>query len=165
MTTIDKAKAIQRFLGVKPDGDIGPETVNALFDHLGLKTAYPVRTGKASSFADPADVAAFKRCKATGKTDKQCFAVGDNGIGQFGANTAQEHTPMCALHGNEMKATWGSIAGAAHEQVRVTANGKSVLCAVEDRMSAPGRIDLNPAAAKKLGLKPPFLVNATWQAV
>lgn len=120
---------------------------------------------KASSFADPADVAAFKKCKAKGKTDKQCFAVGDNGIGQFGANTAQEHTPMCALHGDDMKRLYGSIAKAAHQKVRVTVGGKSVACAIEDRMSSVNRIDLNPAAAKALGLNPPFLVACEWEPV
>jgi len=38
----------------------------------------------ASSFADPADVRAFKRCKAQGKTDQECFRVGDNGVGCWG---------------------------------------------------------------------------------
>ena len=40
-----------------------------------------VHVVKASSFADPADVVAFKKCLKSGKTAKQCLAVGDNGIG------------------------------------------------------------------------------------
>jgi hypothetical protein len=108
---------------------------------------------------------AFKKCKATGKTDLQCFKVGDNGIGQFGKITAQEDTPMVAVHADSMKAKWGSVAGAAHRRVMVEANGEKVEASVEDRISAPGRIDLNPAAAKALGLKPPFLVDCTWRWV
>jgi hypothetical protein len=40
-----------------------------------------VHVVKASSFADPADVAVYKRCLKSGKTPVQCFAVGDNGVG------------------------------------------------------------------------------------
>jgi hypothetical protein len=107
-------------------------------------------------------VVAFTRCKATGKTDNQCFAVGDNGIGQFGKITAPEHTLWFAVHADAMKACWGSINAAAHRPVTVTVKGKTVEATVEDRISAPGRIDLNPAAAKALGLTPPFLVPCVW---
>jgi hypothetical protein len=107
-------------------------------------------------------VVAFTRCKATGKTDNQCFAVGDNGIGQFGKITAPEHTLWFAVHADAMKARWGSINAAAHRPVTVTVKGKTVEATVEDRISAPGRIDLNPAAAKALGLTPPFLVPCVW---
>lgn len=157
-----KVEAIQQILGVVVDNIWGPKSQAALDAETGRGRVY---VGKASSFADPKDIEAFKRCKKTGKTDKQCFAVGDNGIGQFGANTAQTHTPMCALHATQMIRDFGSIAKAAHQKMKVTVNGRTVICSVEDRMSAPGRIDLNPAAAKVLGLKPPFLVNSTWQKV
>lgn len=155
-----KIQQIQEVLGVVADGIWGPISQAAMDKETGKGKVY---VGKASSFADPKDIEAFKKCKKTGKTDRQCFAVGDNGIGQFGANTAQEHTPMCALHATQMTKDFGSIAKSAHQKMKVTANGKTVICLVEDRMSAPGRIDLNPAAAKALGLKPPFLVSATWQ--
>lgn len=159
-------KACQKAVGAAQDGKPGKETWSKIYKRLTGEewdwTEEGVRS-IASSFADPADVRAFQRCKATGKTDIQCFAVGDNGIGQFGANTAQEHTPMCALHKNDMIARWGSINGAAHKKVRVTVGDKDVVCLAEDRMSAPGRIDLNPAAAKVLDLRPPFLVDCVWQ--
>ena len=51
----------------------------------------------ASSFADLADVEAFKKAKAKGLTDQEAFKVGDNGVGAWGDFTAQEDTPMCAL--------------------------------------------------------------------
>jgi len=117
----------------------------------------------ASSFADPADVAAFQRCKLTGKSDLQCFAVGDNGIGQFGKVTAQDHTPMCAIHKTAMVARWGSVAAAAHRPVKVKIGDQVVIGTCEDRISAPGRIDLNPSFAKAFGLTPPFVVPASWQ--
>lgn len=158
---MNKIQQIQTILGVKADGIWGSKTQAALNKEIKGNKKWP---NVASSFADPKDVEAFKRCKATGKTDKQCFAVGDNGIGQFGKITAQEHTPMCALHGEDMIAKWGSIKAAAHKKVKVFVGGKSVICAVEDRMSSPkASIDLNPAAAKMLGLKPPFMEEATWE--
>lgn len=152
---------IQGILKVDMDGVWGPKSQAAL--NFAASLNRPVFACDASSFADPADVAAFNRCKLTGKTDLQCFAVGDNGIGQFGKITAQEHTPMVAVHGSLMKARWGSIQAAAHRPVIVTVNGTTINATVEDRISAPGRIDLNPAAAKQLGLRPPFVVPCTWQ--
>lgn len=123
------------------------------------------RSCEASSFADPADLRAFDRCKATGKTDLQCFAVGDNGIGQWGAKTAQEHTPMVAIHKTDLVARWGSVDAGAHRRVEIECKGRMVTAAVEDRISAPGRIDLNPATAKALGLRPPFVVPVRWRWV
>jgi hypothetical protein len=152
---------IQGILKVPMDGVWGPVSQTAL--NFAAAMQRPMVACDASSFADPADVAAFNRCKLTGKTDLQCFAVGDNGIGQFGKITAQEHTPMVAVHGSLMKARWGSIRAAAHRPVVVTVKGRTIHATVEDRISAPGRIDLNPAAAKQLGLRPPFVVPCTWQ--
>jgi hypothetical protein len=116
----------------------------------------------ASSFADPEDVAAFVRCKSLGRSDKECFLVGDNGIGQFGKITAQLHTPMVALHADDMVARWGSVQAAAHKKVRVRLRGREVIASVEDRMSERGRIDLNPAAAKALRVTPPILIWCKW---
>jgi hypothetical protein len=153
-------KLIQKGLGLKADGIWGPKSQTALNAATSAGAEFAC---KASSFADPADLVAFKKCKATGKTDIQCFAVGDNGIGQFGKITAQEVTPMVAVHKSIMRARWGSVAASAHRPVKVTVNGKTIDATVEDRISAPGRIDLNPACAKQLGLKPPFVVPCTWR--
>lgn len=158
---MNKIERIQDVLEVTVDGIWGPESQAALDLAINARN----KPYMASSFADPADVEAFKRCKAQGKTDKQCFAVGDNGIGQFGENTAQTHTPMCALHADDMIALYGSIAKAAHKKIRVTHESLSVICSVEDRMSVRKRVDLNPAAAQALGLRPPFLVPITWEPV
>lgn len=161
-------KKIQRLLAVEADGFWGSKSQKALNNELGGGGGGGGRGGggikaKASSFADPADVQAFKACKATGKTDLQCFAVGDNGIGKFGANTAQTTRPMVAVHPSDAIAKWGSMAGAAHRPVRVTVGNKKVIAFVEDQLGKAGRIDLNPAAAKELGLDPPFLVDCVWE--
>jgi hypothetical protein len=57
---------------------------------------------------------------------------------------------------------------ASHRIVRITVGAKSVLAAVEDQLGMAGRIDLNPAAAKKLGLVPPIdpkKTKCTWEWV
>jgi len=158
-----KLKKIQKLLGVGDDGFWGPVSQGALNQELGGSDGF---SAIASSFADPADVVAFNKCKAQGKTDQQCFKVGDNGIGQFGKITAQTQTAMVAIHASDMIARWGSVNAAAHRLVTVTINGKTIQASVEDRLGVAGRIDLNPAAAKQLGLNPPFLVkNCTWNWV
>lgn len=164
---MNKIQQIQTILGVEADGIWGRKSQAALDEEAEeAEGGSPEYLSNASSFADPADVVAFNECKQNGKTDLECFKVGDNGVGQFGKVTAQDHTPMCALHGSHMIAVWGSIKAAAHQKVEVTANGNKVVCLVEDRMSSKKAIiDLNPAAAKQLGLKPPFLVPASWRKV
>lgn len=157
---------IQKLLGIAPDGFWGPKSQKALNTTIdGAGGSAGGIQAEASSFADPADVLAFKKCKATGKTDRQCFAVGDNGIGKFGANTAQTTVPMVAVHPSDAVAKWGSMNAAAHRSVRVTIGGKSVIATVEDQLGRPGRIDLNPAAAKQVGLNPPFLKDCVWEWV
>ena len=153
-------KRIQKVLGLEADGSWATKCQTVLNDKISACDGFSCT---ASSFADLEDVVSFIKCKATGKTDKQCFAVGDNGIGQFGKITAQEQIPMVAVHATAMTARWGSVAGAAHRPVTVSVGGKTVAATVEDRISAPGRIDLNPAAAKALGLKPPFLKPCVWK--
>ena len=51
----------------------------------------------ASSFADPKDIAAYKKAIAEGKTEAEALKVGDNGIGKWGDNTARDDVPMCAF--------------------------------------------------------------------
>lgn len=131
---------------------------------------------KASSFADPADVVAFDkwykvyrdRGMSHERAEKLAFAKGDNGMGCWGDKTAQTTTPMCALPPEDMVARFGSVAAAKHKRVRVTFGARSVSCLLADRMPAKrlitngAGIDLNPAAAKALGLKPPFLREVEW---
>ena len=164
-----KLEKIQRLIGATADGRWGPQSqrkLNAVLkngDGSGRSGGNGPFKAKASSFADPKDVEDFHKCKATGKTDKQCFAVGDNGIGAWGANTAQLTKPMVAIGESDAVARWGSWNGAAHRRVGVTVNGRTIMAVVEDKLGKGGRIDLNPAAAARLGLKPPFLLDCEWK--
>lgn len=164
--------AIQKLIGATPDGFWGKQSQKALDVALAGGATGAGGNGpfnaSASSFADPKDIVDFQACKAKGKTDKECFKVGDNGIGKFGKITAQTKDPMVAIHPSDAVKKWGSMNAAAHRTVRVTVGAKSVLAAVEDQLGVAGRIDLNPAAAKKLGLNPPIDPNetkCTWEWV
>ena len=118
----------------------------------------------ASSFADPADVRAFRRCKSAGGTDRECFRVGDNGIGAWGDDTTGS-VPMCALPPEDWAAFPAPRGGT---RIRVTGNGRMVVCELRDTM--PHRrfikngagIDLNPAACLALGLTPPVMYPVVW---
>lgn len=118
---------------------------------------------RASSFADPNDIAAFERCKALGKTDKQCFAVGDNGIGCWQDSTKEGTGPSCALHVDVIRAKWGSKNAGKHKQVWVRYADKEVICVLKDICGKRDRIDLNPDAVRAIGLKPPILVEVHWE--
>ena len=119
----------------------------------------------ASSFAD---LAAFKRCKAQGKSDVECFKVGDNGVGAWGDTTATEDVPMCALPPEDWLERWGARSLARGKRVTVVYIGQRVVGELRDTM--PHRvnirngcgIDLNPGFAKAFGLKPPFKVPVEW---
>jgi len=119
----------------------------------------------ASSFADPADVRAFERCKALGHSDLFCFKTGDNGIGKWGHKTAQEHTPMAALPPDD----WRAAMKKGGAKVAVMYKGKRVVGILGDTMPWKKNIrngcgiDLNPAFAKALGLKPPFKTQVEWE--
>lgn len=124
----------------------------------------------ASSFADLADLRAFQRAKAKGFSDKQAFAVGDNGVGCWGDNTAQLGVPMCALPPEDMINHFGSVARAKRAQVIVKSSksGLKVTCILADRMPAKRNIkngcgiDINPAACAALKLKPPIKHPVEW---
>lgn len=155
---------VQALLKVKPDSLWGPKSQEALHCLIEVPSHDEWITCEASSFADPDDLAKFKACKLTGKSDIKCFAVGDNGIGQFGKVTAQDHTPMVAIHKTYMVQRWGSVLAAAHRGVMlIIEDGKPIECTCEDRISAPGRIDCNPAVLRIAGQKAPMKARAKWR--
>jgi len=169
MTRDQKIRAIQGVLEVTQDGAWGPISQKAFDDLIEERTTGDdsVHRVKASSFADPADVAAFRRCKARGGSDQECFKVGDNGIGKWGDDTTADK-PMCALPPED----WRQFGKAARgKKVRVMANGREVVCELRDTMPRRANIrngagiDLNPAACAALGLRPPVMIPATWQWV
>lgn len=171
MTKIDaikKLEAIQRILGVEDDGLFWAKSRAALESVISTAEAPHSAvgvTGYATSFADPGDIYRFNKCKKSGKTDKQCFAVGDNGIGKWGDDTTVDR-PMCALPPEQWKSL-GSAARGALVRVSIDA-GPSVICELRDTMPAQKNvingavIDLNQSACKALGKKPPAKFMVTW---
>lgn len=170
-----KIAAIQSVLGVKVDGIWGPQSQGA-FDAV-IQPSGILHVGKASSFADPKDVEAFKKWfsvyKEQGLSDEaatnKAFEKGDNAIGCWDDDTSAGSGPSCAVPPEDMIERWGSVDAAKHRLVEVSANDQSVTCVLKDRM--PDRaeitngaiIDLNPDACAALGLEPPIMASATWR--
>jgi hypothetical protein len=126
----------------------------------------------ATSFADPKDVAAYEQVIAEGKAEQEALAIGDNGIGAWGDNTARDDVPMCALPPEDWLAKWGSGTQARGKQVAVTYQGQTVIGELRDTMPHKANIkngagiDLNPGFAKAFGLTPPFkLSGVEWEWV
>lgn len=175
---VEKIKAIQVILGVLDDGIPGPKT-EAAWQFLKVKPSdRQERRGKASSFADPKDVQKYIKCRQEGGSEQECLAKGDNGVGtpslgirnskgnMEGVSTTSPTIPMCALPPEDWKPLGDKAPGAA---VEVTCNGKTIMCILRDTMPKKANItngaviDLNPGAANALGLKPPFMVDASWR--
>ena len=138
----------------------------ASLEPAGLEPAVHKVTG--SSFADPADVATYERCKANGGSEEFCLSIGDNGIGFWGDNTKQGSGASCALSPELMAATWGSVAAAHLQPVLITNphNGLTVTALIKDTLPHHSpRIDMNPDTCAALALRPPVLAPVTWQAV
>jgi hypothetical protein len=161
---------IQEILGVTPDGVWGPKSQAAL-DFLirayGVTTGYGWHQVKGSSFADPADVHAFKRCKANGGTDHECFKVGDNAIGAWGDDTSEGSGPSVALPPED----WKSFPTPNGKQVEVQYGDKTVVALLKDTMPHKANIkngagiDMNPDTCRALGLEPPVLTKVSWRWV
>ena len=128
---MNKISEIQTILGVTSDGTWGAMSQAALDALIRPRGDGPdVHEVMASSFADPGDVAAFRHCKAQGKSDQECFKVGDNGIGKWGDDTTVD-TPMCALPPEDWEHFGGAARGA---KVLVKGNGRQVVCELCDTM-------------------------------
>lgn len=181
MTPSEQRKAIQvilkdgGFYSGPIDGDFGVGTFAGLREldlaqdeHEEDHPLFASNLVKASSFADPADVRAFRACIRRGGSEQQCFKVGDNGIGLWGDDTTQ-NIPMCALPPEDWLARWGTKAAARGAGVVVTVGDREVRCELRDTMPHKANIkngagiDLNPAACKALGLTPPIMVTARWR--
>lgn len=179
MNAQETRQAIQRLLHVAEDGDIGKLSKQALdlLCSLPDDAPWPAAASipddgdlghsvKASSFADPDDIAGFRRCKSQGNSDQVCFGKGDNGIGKWGDDCSEGSGPRCALPPEDWQPLGANARGA---KVLVKANGQEVVCELRDTMPHLANIrngagiDLNPDACKALGLHPPVMVNATWQ--
>lgn len=171
MTAQETIEQIQTSLGVSADGNFGPRSKAALAQLMNAApwSEWPAAQGiyqaTASTFADPDDIRRFRACKATGKSDQACFAVGDNGIGKWGANTAQTDTPMCAIHAADATAVFGSLDLAKHQFLEISVEDKTVIAKIEDQCGVQGRIDCNPATYLALGMKAGSLKPCTYRRV
>jgi hypothetical protein len=96
----------------------------------------------ATSFADPNDVAAFRKAKNKGMSDQQAFRYGDNGIGCWGDDTSEGSGPSVALPPDDMIEKWETTQNARKRPVKVTVGNKSVV-----------------------GLRPPIRRSAEWEWV
>lgn len=176
MTALEARKQIQAILHVAEDGVIGPKTLQALTALSGAQddaqwpSSAPIAAGwttvKATSFADPADVAAFKKCKAQGNSDQTCFAKGDNGVGKWGDDCTEGSGPACALPPEE----WVQFGAAARgKAVEVKYQDKTVTVHLLDTMPHYANIhngagiDLNFDACKLLGISIPADAQVKWR--
>ena len=166
---------IQEILNVTADGVIGPVSLTQL--HILAQTPdaenwpLPVvwHSVIASDFADPSDLAAYKKAIADGKTQEEAFAVGDNCVGCWGDFTGDVNgVPMCALPPE----IWKPFGTAARGKgVIVLTDGISVQGELRDTMphltdiKNGAGIDLNPAFLKQLGLTAPIMKAAQWRWV
>lgn len=123
-----------------------------------------IHEGKATTFADPGDIAAFRRCKAQGKTDQQCFKVGDNGIGCWG-DDCTVGKPYCAISPDY----WQELANPRGAKVVVWHGEIYILCELRDTLPKVANIqngaviDLNSCAATALGISVPGSATVRWQ--
>jgi hypothetical protein len=169
-------KELQEFLGVTSDGQWGPKSQAALDAVLnpiiGASDAKIYETEHsviASEFADAADIEAFRKCKAMGRSDQDCFKVGDNGIGFWGDSTAPGSGPSCALPPEDMEEAWGTVAAAKNKRVIVSYKGAVGTIVLKDRMPHRANIkngagiDLNEDARKLLGIPKGGMVRVVWK--
>ncbi len=123
---------------------------------------------KATSFADPADVAAFHHAKSLGMSDEEAFKHGDNGIGCWGDDCTKGL--WVALPPETMIETWGSVASARHQIVSLVCEKTrtEIAARVGDRMPHRANItngagiDMSPDTCAALGLAPPVSANVAW---
>ncbi len=175
-------KNIQSILGVASDGIWGPlsqAAFNALISSSPSPSQAPLgppsdpnsafwHAVKATSFADPADVAAFRAAKQRGLSDEQAFALGDNGIGCWGDDTTVD-VNYCAVPPDDMIEQWGSESAAKHKRIQVNIGNSTIECILGDTMpwkkniTNGAGIDLNPASVAALGQKAPLYAPAMWR--
>lgn len=163
-------KKFQLLLGVTADGVWGPKT-EAAADQLKNQGW---RIGIASSFADPADVAAFRRCKDRGGSDEECFKVGDNAIGCWDDDTSEGSGPSVAIPPDDMILQYHTTAGARYKEVVIRMVGDSdkpfftAVAQIKDRMPWKRNIhngaviDCNPDTCRLLNQTPPMMEPCIW---
>lgn len=134
-------------------------------------------TGKASSYGDAKDMAVYQRELAKllsegiprKNAEARARKVGDPGVGWCDNILSNPSEPWIALPREDWQAKFKTKAKAHKAKVAVTIKGKTVICWLGDTMPSKANItngaviDLAPGAQAAFGLKPPFMVNASWQ--
>ncbi len=157
--------AIQGILGTTQDGIWGPKSQAALDAVIHGDTG-AWHEVVATSFADPADVRAFDRCKAAGNSDHYCYGFGDNGKGCWEDSTREGTGPSVALPPED----WEPFQpNARFKKVQVRYGDKTVVAELKDTMPHKANIkngagiDLNPDAWRALGVEPPVKTKVIWR--
>lgn len=179
---IDAIEEIQTILhrffpDVKVDGDIGKRTMSAMaeLDAMGdresMAQTEPLHgnshTVKASFFAGPQDVSAFRKCKKAGGSDNFCFKSGDNGIGKWDMDCTREDRNSAALP----REVWGQAGKTGGSPLSVTYHGKTVHGFLDDTMPSLANIhngcgiDLARGFAIAFGIHPDEMNNHTLEDV
>ena len=164
---MSKIGDIQTILGVVADGVWGPKSQAALDALIHPASSDGWHDVKASSFADPADVRAYNKCKLNGGTDNQCFKVGDNGVGVWDDSTVEGTGPSVALPPEDWE-PFGKVT-ARFKKVQVRYGDKTVVALLKDTMPHKANIkngagiDMNPDTCRALGLEPPVLTKVSWR--
>jgi hypothetical protein len=172
---LDKLTDVLGAIGLDTNGPgWGPATIQRLREFADAAEAGEVQVQVtddtlhhvlASSFADPADITAFKEAKARGLSDEQAFKYGDNGIGYWGTSTAEGTGPQCALPPEQ----WEHLEHPHGTAVEITLNGNTVVALLGDTMPREADIknhagiDLSPDACAALGVDPGNMWSATWR--
>ncbi len=137
-------------------GSLTPTTTDpAAFGNAGAPDANGYHLALGTGFGGNGDLARYNAAKASGATEAQALAVGDNGIGKWGANTAG-NVPLVALapqiaraYGLDPNQLNGQLVQASYGGKTVTAKVGDVL---PDNSKNGSAIDLNPAALNQLGV-------------
>jgi hypothetical protein len=133
--------------------------------------------GKASSYGDTKDMAAYQAALIAGlrgglsQRDAEARArkVGDPGIGWMDNVLSDVSTPWVAVPYEAWFQKWGSKKQAHKRPINVTINGKTVRCILGDTMPHLANItngaviDLAPGAQNAFNLNAPFMVPASWE--
>ena len=119
----------------------------------------------ASTFADPEDVAAYRKAIADGKSRTEALKLGDDGVGKWGDDTTSSTVQMCALPPEDWETKWGRGQKARGKGVKVSYKGRTVVGELRDTMPHKRNIkngagiDLNPGYVAAFGLRPGFLLD------
>jgi hypothetical protein len=122
----------------------------------------------ATSFADPADIEAYLKAKAEGKSEQEALNVGDNGIGCWGDNTKQGSGARSSLPAHVIIDRWGYMKNGRGRLIRVFFGNQWIDTILSDegpglKEEAEGHgLDLNFDAWAAFGVSVPAEHSVQW---